>query len=100
MQTIEDFMSVQEATDHFTSRIILAAESAIPRGTERFRRPVPRWSDECQEAVRVRKAALKQLKRHAGDVAGSEGDQACIVDAMRILHQRIDVAVGCVGQGA
>ena len=65
MQTpIEDFTSVQEAIDHFTSRIHLAAESAIPRGTGHFLRPpVPWWSDECREAVRARKAALRQLKR-------------------------------------
>ena len=65
---IEGFRSVQEALNHLTSRIHLAAQAAIPRSTGRYRRPpVPWWSQECQQAVRARKAALRQLKRRPSD---------------------------------
>ena len=65
---VEDFHSVQEALTHLTSRIHLAAHAAIPRSTGRCRRPpVPWWSQECQQAVRARKAALRQLKRRPSD---------------------------------
>ena len=66
----EGFHSVQEALNHLTSRIHLAAQAAIPRSTGRYRRPpVPWWSQECQQAVRARKAALRQLKRRPSDAA-------------------------------
>ena len=64
----EEFQSVQEATDHITSQIRLAAEISIPRSSGKYRRPpVPWWSDECRDAVRARKAVLRQLKRRPDD---------------------------------
>ena len=64
----EEFQSVQEATDHITSQIRLAAEISVPRSSGKYRRPpVPWWSDECHEAVRARKAVLRQLKRRPDD---------------------------------
>ena len=64
----EEFQTVQEATDHITSQIRLAAEISVPRSSGKYRRPpVPWWSDECHNAVRARKAVLRQLKRRPDD---------------------------------
>ena len=66
--SVEDFNDVQEAVNYFTSQIQAAAEAAIPKSTGRYRRPpVPWWSDECLQAVRARKAALRQWKRRPND---------------------------------
>nr|BDT63038.1 MAG: hypothetical protein [Trachysalambria curvirostris nimavirus] len=66
--SVEDFHDVQEAADYLTSHIHAAAEAAIPKSTGKYRRPpVPWWSDECQQAVRARKAALRQWKRRPSD---------------------------------
>ena len=66
--TVEEFQSVQEAANHLTSRIHLAAVNSIPKSTGQYRRPpVPWWSDECQSAIRARNAALRRLKRRPND---------------------------------
>lgn len=51
---------VQDAVDNFTSGIHLAAEISVSKSSGKYRQPpVPWWSDKCQQAARVRKAALK-----------------------------------------
>jgi hypothetical protein len=50
---------------YFTNVVVQAAAMNIPRSYIRTRRvPVPWWIDECREAIRARKRALKQFQIH------------------------------------
>lgn len=51
----EDFQGAEAALQHRVSQIYLATEA-------KDFMEVPWWTSECKEAVRARKAALKQLR--------------------------------------
>jgi hypothetical protein len=60
-----EFPDVDSMVDHFTNAVVQAAGMNIPRSSIRPRRvPVPWWTDECRDAIRVRKRALKQFQIH------------------------------------
>jgi hypothetical protein len=58
-----DFPDLDSMMDHFTNDVVQAATMNIPRSSIRPRRvPVPWWTDECHDAIRARKRALKQFQ--------------------------------------
>jgi hypothetical protein len=60
-----EFPNVDSMVGHFTNAVVQAAAVNIPRSSIRPRRvPVPRWTDECRDAIRARKRALKQFQIH------------------------------------
>jgi hypothetical protein len=60
-----EFPDVDSMLDHFTNAIFQVAVMNIPRSSIRPRRvPVPWWIDECRDAIRGRKRALKQFQIH------------------------------------
>lgn len=61
MEVSED---VDELNNQFTSAIIIAAESSIPKSKNRRKRKlVPWWTEECQQAVRDGNKAFRLVKR-------------------------------------
>ena len=60
---VQDFENVDEAVDHFVSRILLAASISIPRTSGTFpRRPVPWWNQDCTAAKRISRRAESRFR--------------------------------------
>ena len=54
------------SVEDFTSKVIDAARRSIPRTSGApHRTPVPWWTEECREAIRARRRALRAFDRHA-----------------------------------
>jgi hypothetical protein len=57
--------TVDSMVDMFTHAVLRASEQSIPRSSSKPRRvPVPWWTEECRDAIRARKRALKQFENH------------------------------------
>uniref|UniRef100_T1I8R4 Endo/exonuclease/phosphatase domain-containing protein n=1 Tax=Rhodnius prolixus TaxID=13249 RepID=T1I8R4_RHOPR len=57
--------NIEELSQLINQKILLAAKAAIPETkVVPHRITVPWWSEECQEAVRKRRRAIRRFKRH------------------------------------
>ena len=62
-QSVWDFNNVDEAVEHFLSRLHLAASTSIPRTSGIFhRRPTPWWNHECWLGRRATRRAYARLR--------------------------------------
>jgi hypothetical protein len=60
-----EFPDVDSMVDYFTNAVVQAAAMNIPRSSIKpFRDSVPWCTDECRDAIRARKRALKQFQIH------------------------------------